>query len=134
MNSETQVYHAVGKRKRAVAKVWLRQATGKAGHTVNGKELLEHFNRQSLVAAVIEPLEATGMLERLELVAQTFGGGLSGQAGALRLGIARALQEMDEGLHTTLRSAGLLTRDAREKERKKYGLAGARKRFQFSKR
>lgn len=128
------IHHAVGKRKRAIAKVWLRPRGKSETHTVNGKGLLEYFNRQTLVASVEEPLILTETLDQVTVVAQTFGGGITGQAGAMRLGISRALEKMDENLRGPLRSAGMLTRDARVKERKKYGLAGARKRFQFSKR
>lgn len=129
----TESYHAVGKRKRAIAQVWLRSADPTT-RTVNGQGLQEYFARDCLVAAVEEPLMLTNMLDRVTVVARTQGGGIAGQAGALRLGIARALEKMDESLRGPLRSAGMLTRDARSKERKKYGMAGARKRYQFSKR
>jgi small subunit ribosomal protein S9 len=134
MDAKKHGYHAVGKRKSAIAKVWLRPRKGNAGHSVNGKDLLAYLNRPGLVASVEEPLVVAGVNDRVVIVAETFGGGLSGQAGALRLGVARALQEMNESLHGALRNAGMLTRDPREKERKKYGMAGARKRYQFSKR
>lgn len=126
--------HAVGKRKQAVAKVWLRPADGNSTHTVNGKSFEAYFERPSLVTSVEEPLLLTEMKDQVSVMAKTSGGGISGQAGALRLGIARALEQMDEKLRVSLRAAGMLTRDARVKERKKYGLAGARKRYQFSKR
>lgn len=126
-------YHAVGKRKRAVAQVWLRLADGST-RTVNGQALQDYFTRDCLVASIEEPLIATSMMDRVSVIARTHGGGIAGQAGALRLGIARALEKMDESLRGPLRTAGMLTRDARAKERKKYGMAGARKRFQFSKR
>ena len=134
MNSDTHGHHAVGRRKRAIAKVWLRTKTDGAGHLVNDKPLLDYFDRPGLVAAIEEPLVLTEMNDRVVVFARTFGGGKTGQAGALRLGIARALKDLDESLHGPLREAGMLTRDSRIKERKKYGLAGARKRFQFSKR
>lgn len=134
MDAQAQGFHAVGRRKTAVAKVWLRPRKGDATHTVNGKDLLAYFNRPGLVVAIQEPLDLAGVSDRIVVFAETLGGGLSGQAGALRLGIARALQLMDETLHGALRANGMLTRDPREKERKKYGMAGARKRFQFSKR
>ncbi|MBM3262132.1 MAG: 30S ribosomal protein S9 [candidate division Zixibacteria bacterium] len=134
MDAQKEGFHAVGKRKSAIAKVWLRPSKGDVAHSVNGKDLLVYFNRPGLVAAIQEPLNVAGVGDRVVVVAETLGGGLSGQAGALRLGIARALQRMDETLHGTLRAHGMLTRDPREKERKKYGMAGARKRFQFSKR
>ena len=129
-----ETIHAVGKRKRAIAKVWLRPKGKGEAHTVNGMGLLEYFSREKLVIAVEEPLHLTEMNDQVTVVARAFGGGKSGQADALRLGIARALNQMNEELHGALRHAGMLTRDARVKERKKYGLAGARKRFQFSKR
>lgn len=131
---DTNVHHAVGRRKRAVAKVWLKPRVKNETHTVNGQGLLEYFGRPSLVAAIEAPLALTEKLNEVTVVAQTLGGGPSGQAGALRLGIARALEKLDESLRGPLRSAGMLTRDPRAKERKKYGMAGARKRYQFSKR
>ena len=133
MNSDTHGHHAVGRRKRAIAKVWLRtKKKGSEGHLVNDQPLLEYFDRPGLVASIEEPLMLTEMNDNLVVFARIFGGGKSGQAGALRLGIA--LKDMDENLHGPLREAGMLTRDSRIKERKKYGMAGARKRFQFSKR
>ena len=134
MVPEVHGYHAVGRRKRAVAKVWLRPRKGNAAHSINNQKLLEYFNRPGLVAYVEDPLILTGTNDQVVIFAKTFGGGKTGQAGALRLGIARALKEMDAAHHSTLRGAGMLTRDSRIVERKKYGLAGARKRFQFSKR
>lgn len=127
-------YHAVGRRKRAIAKVWLRPRGKNEAHSVNGKGLLEYFGRDSLVASIEEPLALVEKMDEVTVVAQTLGGGISGQAGALRLGIARALEKLDENLRGPLRKAGMLTRDARIVERKKYGMAGARKRYQFSKR
>ena len=129
-----ETVHAVGKRKRAIAKVWLRPRGKNDSHSVNGLSLLDYFTREKLVRSIEEPLNLTEMNDQVVVVARTFGGGKSGQADALRLGISRALDRMNEELHGTLRHAGMLTRDARVKERKKYGLAGARKRFQFSKR
>lgn len=123
---------AVGRRKESVARVYLKPGTGKT--SVNGKELVEYLGREVLVMQVREPLEITDSLGKFDIRATVRGGGVAGQAGALRLGIARALVRMDEELHGALRAKGLLTRDPRMKERKKYGLAGRRKRFQFSKR
>jgi small subunit ribosomal protein S9 len=134
MDPEIHGYHAVGRRKRAIAKVWLRPRKKNATHSINDQGLLEYFNRPGLVNYVEKPLEITGTVDQVVIFAKTFGGGKTGQAGALRLGIARALKEMDGTHHATLRTAGMLTRDSRVVERKKYGLAGARKRFQFSKR
>jgi small subunit ribosomal protein S9 len=101
---------------------------------VNGKELKSYLGRDTLVMQVRQPLEATESLDKFNIQATVRGGGITGQAGALRLGIARALVKADESFHHVLKSKGLLTRDPRMKERKKYGLAGRRKRFQFSKR
>jgi len=123
---------AVGRRKESVARVYLKPGTGKT--VINGRELVDYLRRETLVLQVRMPLEVTGMLGKFDIQATVRGGGITGQAGALRLGIARALVQADETLHGALRAKGLLTRDPRMKERKKYGLAGARKRFQFSKR
>jgi len=102
--------------------------------TVNGKDLDAYVGRETLVLLAREPLEATETTDKFDVDATADGGGVTGQAGALRLGIARALVKIDERYHPMLKSRGLLTRDPRMKERKKYGLAGRRKRFQFSKR
>lgn len=123
---------AVGRRKEAVARVYLSLGTGKT--VVNGRDLIDYLGREVLVMQVREPLEITDTLGKYDIQATVRGGGTEGQAGALRLGIARALCEADGTLHGALRAKGLLTRDPRMKERKKYGLAGRRKRFQFSKR
>ena len=127
-----EIIGAVGRRKEAVARVYIRPGNGKT--FVNGKELGAYLGRESLVIQVNQPLTATESLERFDIRATVRGGGVTGQAGALRLGIARALVKFDESFHGVLKSRGLLTRDPRMKERKKYGLAGSRKRFQFSKR
>jgi len=110
----------------------MRPGDGKT--TVNGRELADYLGRETLVLQVNEPLELTESVGRYDISATVCGGGITGQAGALRLGIARALVKVDEGLHGLLKAKGLLTRDPRMKERKKYGLAGRRKKFQFSKR
>jgi len=123
---------AVGRRKEAVARVFLRPGSGKM--TVNGKDVADYLGRETLVMVVREPLEATESLDKFDIDATANGGGVNGQAGALRLGLARALVKVDERFHSMLKARGLLTRDPRMKERKKYGLAGSRKRFQFSKR
>jgi len=122
----------VGRRKRATARVRIKPGTGV--FTVNGKTIEEYMARPVLVQLAKQPFEATGNVDRYDVRAICDGGGLSGQAGALRLGIARALVAGDENLRPTLRKADVLTRDPREVERKKYGRPGARKRFQFSKR
>lgn len=123
---------AVGRRKTASARVRIKPGTGK--FTVNGLPIDKYLAREVLVMLANQPLEATGNVGKYDIRALCEGGGLSGQAGALRLGIARALLKVDENYRQTLRRADLLTRDAREVERKKYGQAGARRRFQFSKR
>ena len=123
---------AVGRRKEAVVRVYMSPGTGKI--TINGKGIADYLGRETLVFLVREPLEATESMDKFDVDARAVGGGVKGQAGALRLGIARALVKIDERFHPMLKSRGLLTRDPRMRERKKYGLAGARKRFQFSKR
>lgn len=131
-DSKAPLVGATGRRKEAVARVFIRPGSGKV--TVNGRELADYLGRETLVLLVREPLEATESNDKFDIHATLDGGGITGQAGALRLGIARALVRTDERYHPMLKSRGLLTRDPRMKERKKYGLAGSRKRFQFSKR
>jgi len=121
-----------GRRKEAVARVALLPGAGK--HTVNDRTPLEYLKRESLVQAAFHPLNLTSTAGKFDVVARVRGGGLTGQAGALRMAIARALVVEDAALRGVLGREGLLTRDARMKERKKYGQPGARKRFQFSKR
>ena len=125
-------HYGTGRRKTSTARVFLRPGTGK--FSIDDRDLEKRFPTASLRIRITEPLVVTESLEKFDIFATTSGGGVSGQAGALRLGIARALVRSDPELRGTLKSAGMLTRDARGKERKKYGLAGARKRFQFSKR
>jgi small subunit ribosomal protein S9 len=122
----------MGRRKRASARVRIKPGSGK--FTVNGKSLEDYLARGTLVQMARRPLEATGTLDRYDVRAICDGGGLAGQAGALRMGVARALLEENENFRVALREDGSLTRDSREVERKKYGQPGARKRFQFSKR
>ena len=128
----TEIYQATGKRKEATAVV--RLTAGKGQKMVNGKPLEEYLCRDTLVAYVREPLEAVNLNQKVDVFAKAQGGGVSGQAGAIRLGIARALAKMDESLKGVLKKGGFLTRDPRAVERKKYGKVKARKRFQFSKR
>lgn len=125
-------FYATGKRKEAIAKVWL--APGEGNIVVNGKTSSEYFQRESSEMIVQQPLAITQKLESFDIKAEVRGGGLSGQAGALRLGISKALTQSDTNLRIPLKQAGFLTRDSRVVERKKYGQPGARKRFQFSKR
>ena len=132
MGSNGEKFYATGKRKRAIAKVWIEAGSGKI--TVNSKEVKDYFMRDSLVMNVKQPLTCTNTAESYDIVATVIGGGLSGQAGAFRLGVSRALLEADSGHRAALKRGGFLTRDARVVERKKYGRPGARKRFQFSKR
>jgi small subunit ribosomal protein S9 len=121
-----------GRRKESVARVRLIPGTGKM--VVNDRAIEEYLKRDSLVLIAKQALSLTNTLEKFDVIARVMGGGLTGQAGAIRMGIARALLRQDEALRAALGRAGLLTRDSRMKERKKYGQPGARKRFQFSKR
>ena len=123
---------STGRRKRAVAKVILKPGTGRI--LVNGRPMEEYFPRMALQVLVKEPLALTQMLQRFDCTARVAGGGLAGQAGAIRHGLARALCVQDQALRPPLRKSGLLTRDPRKRERKKYGQKGARKRFQWTKR
>ena len=121
-----------GRRKQAVARIRIRPGSGKI--VVNGRPIEDYFPSETHRMVLSEPLTATSTNEVYDVDATIFGGGVSGQAGALRLGIARALVDLDPEVRITLKRAGLLTRDAREKESKKYGLKKARKAPQYSKR
>jgi small subunit ribosomal protein S9 len=125
-------YSALGRRKSSVARVNVSAGTGKI--TVNSKPVDTYFPRETLRMIIRQPIELVGATGKHDITAKVDGGGLTGQAGAVRLGIARALIKMDADLRGKLKKEGFLTRDPRETERKKYGLKGARKRFQFSKR
>ncbi len=125
-------YYGTGRRKEAVARVYLRPGTGEV--KINRRAFDDYFPEPTLRLLVEQPLMLTETKEKFDVIANIRGGGLSGQAGAMRLGIARALIEFDPEFRGTLKPQGFLTRDAREVERKKYGRPGARKRFQFSKR
>ena len=129
--SET-FFLATGKRKNAIARVRIKTGTGKI--LVNGKGAKEYFRRESALPFIQQPLELTENIGKIDIFANIRGGGLSGQAGALRHGISKALLAMNPDLRPVLKRAGLITRDSRVKERKKYGLAGARRAYQFSKR
>ncbi|MEC4684664.1 MAG: 30S ribosomal protein S9 [Nitrospirota bacterium] len=126
------VYQATGRRKTSVARVILKPGTGQV--VVNKRPIENYFPRETLRMVVRQPLELVGMYNKLDVQVTVDGGGLSGQAGAVRHGIARALLNVDSDLRPKLKKEGLLTRDPRMRERKKYGQKGARKRFQFSKR
>ena len=130
--ADNGITHTIGRRKEAVCRVYLRPGSGK--WDVNGRTLGDYFPRPSLVTAIQQPFSATDSLGRFDVKALVSGGGTTGQAGALRLAVARALVKLDEGHRRKLRDLGLLTRDARAVERKKPGRPKARKRFQFSKR
>lgn len=130
--NDTARYYATGKRKTAIAKVWLLPGTGK--FSINRQSPEDYFRRETLVQMVKGPLGVTENLGRYDVISKVSGGGISGQAGALCHGIARALVEANEASRVPLKAAGLLTRDPRKKERKKPGQPGARKKYQYSKR
>jgi small subunit ribosomal protein S9 len=125
-------YYGTGRRKRAVARVFLRPGSG--GFQVNGRKLDEYFTMVGARIQARQPLMATETAEKFDVLVTVEGGGIAGQGGAVRLGVARALIEFNSELRPKLKELGFLTRDAREHERKKYGQRGARRRFQFSKR
>jgi small subunit ribosomal protein S9 len=127
-----QTYHAVGKRKSAVARVWLRPGGGRI--VVNKRPLEAYFTREVSRTTIAKPLALTDTVGRFDVEVNVRGGGISGQADAVKHGISRALLEFNPEMRPVLKKAGLLTRDPREKERKKYGQKRARKRFQYSKR
>ncbi len=124
--------HAVGRRKSSVARVYVAQGTGKI--TVNKRELKEYFPKATSRYVVNQPLNLLKLSDKYDIFINVCGGGTTGQSGAARLGIARAILTLDPNSRAELKKAGFLTRDSRKVERKKYGLAGARKSFQFSKR
>jgi len=125
-------YYATGRRKTATARVYLRPGNG--AMMINRRDIDKYFHTDALKRTAREPLATAEMLDRFDVLVNVRGGGENGQAGAIRHGLARALVAFEPGLKTRLREAGLLTRDSRVKERKKYGQKGARARFQFSKR
>ena len=124
--------YATGRRKNAIARVWVKRGAGKI--TVNGKAIHLYFARPVLQMLVQQPMVAALRRDQVDVDCTVVGGGLSGQAGAVRHGLARALARFDEKLRSPLKKAGLLTRDPRMRERKKYGQPGARQKFQYSKR
>jgi small subunit ribosomal protein S9 len=127
-----QRYYATGKRKSAIARVYMKAGSGNI--VVNKRNYEEYFTRPSLKMVIRQPFEITGKKDQFDLYVNVRGGGVAGQAGAVKHGISKALLEYDAELRSVLKKAGFLTRDARVVERKKYGQPGARKRFQFSKR
>lgn len=125
-------FYATGRRKNAIARVWI--FPGQKGITINGQESMAYLKRATLQMIIEQPLQTAQAKEKFEVRANVHGGGMAGQAGAVRLGIARALVACDENLRSSMRQAGFMTRDPRKKERKKPGRKGARKRFQYTKR
>jgi small subunit ribosomal protein S9 len=125
-------YYGTGRRKTSTARVYIRPGSGEI--TVNKREFATYFPNEALQMIIRQPLRLTETAEKFDIVVNVDGGGTAGQAGAVRHGITRALMEYNADLRSTLKKAGLVTRDPRQKERKKYGQKGARKRFQFSKR
>ncbi|MBF0644845.1 30S ribosomal protein S9 [Desulfuromonas acetoxidans] len=127
-----QRYNATGKRKTSVARVWMKPGTGSI--TVNKQDINDYFGRETSKMIIRQPLELTDNMGKFDIFVNVRGGGPSGQAGAIKHGITKALLEMDASLRGVLKKAGFITRDSRIKERKKYGRAAARRSFQFSKR
>ncbi|MGH9776630.1 MAG: 30S ribosomal protein S9 [Candidatus Acidiferrales bacterium] len=129
---EGQKFYGTGRRREATARVYIKPGAGK--FTVNRRPVEEYFRNVAWLATAVEPLKFTQMNDQLEVMATVKGGGVGGQAGAVRMGLSRALARCNPDLRPSLRTNGFLTRDPRMKERKKYGQKGARRRFQFSKR
>ena len=129
---ESNYYYGTGRRKSSVARVRVYPGTGKI--TINDRDINDYFGLETLKLIVRQPLALTGTTEKFDVVVRVAGGGVTGQAGAIRHGLSRALLQFDENLRPALKKAGFLTRDPRMKERKKYGLKGARRAPQFSKR
>jgi|TARA_Y100000814_G_scaffold292833_2_gene272401 small subunit ribosomal protein S9 len=132
MNNASESFYATGKRKSSVARVWIGAGNGRI--LVNNRPFEEYFLRDTSLMVIKQPFELTETWGSYDVRATVKGGGLTGQAGAVRHGISKALLEVDQNFRSVLKKAGLLTRDSRVKERKKYGRKGARKSFQFSKR
>lgn len=131
-NAKISSYYATGRRKKSIARVWLTE--GVKEFSINSRKIEVYFPRETLRMIIQQPLEAVNLNDRFGIRAEVRGGGLTGQAEAVRLGIARALVEFDQNLRSSLRKNGFLTRDPRQKERKKYGRKGARRSFQYTKR
>lgn len=127
-----EIYYATGRRKSAIAKTWLKSGTGQI--TINGRPIDNYFTFETAKTITTQPLSLTNTRESYDITVSVLGGGITGQAGAIRHGITRALMLVSPELRPALKKAGFVTRDPRAKERKKYGQKGARARFQFSKR
>lgn len=130
--SGTEGFYATGRRKEATARVWLKPGTG--SFIVNGRALNEYFGRETSIMIINQPLQVLEQMGKVDMTVNVRGGGLSGQAGAIRHGLSRALTRLNADFRSPLKKAGFLTRDSRAVERKKSGQPGARRRFQFSKR
>ena len=130
--AQENIFYATGKRKNAIARTWIKP--GKGEITINGRSLEDYFTVYTAKTIISQPLLLINTQDRFDIKVKVIGGGIMGQAGAIRLGITRALMEYDGDLRPALKKAGFVRRDPREKERKKYGQKGARARFQFSKR
>ena len=130
--TQNNTYYATGKRKNAIARTWI--TPGKGDITINGRSLEDYFKVYTAKTIISQPLVLTNTQDKFDIKIKVLGGGIMGQAGAIRHGITRALMEFDGDLRSALKKAGFVRRDPREKERKKYGQKGARARFQFSKR
>lgn len=131
-NMADKEYYATGKRKLAIARTWLRPGSGLI--TINGRPIDRYFSRETAKMVVLQPLELTETVGKFDILVNVTGGGLSGQAGAIKHGITKALLVYDPQLRAVLKKAGFISRDSRIKERKKYGQKGARARYQYSKR
>ena len=132
MPKKNESWNATGRRKSSIARVMM--SAGKGSFTINKREIKEYFGRNTLKMVLEQPLDILQVNDKYDISVKVNGGGLSGQAGAIRLGISRCLEQINHDYRPPLKEAGMLTRDSREVERKKYGQPGARKRFQFSKR
>lgn len=132
MATVVERFYGTGRRKTSVARVWIRPGSGRV--VINRRTFEDYFPRETLRMIIAQPFHVSNTAEQFDVLATVFGGGPTGQAGALRHGLARALVRFDENLRQVLKKAGLLTRDPRMRERKKYGQPGARQKFQYSKR
>jgi len=132
MATVVERFYGTGRRKTSVARVWIRPGSGRV--VINRRTFEDYFPRETLRMIIAQPLQVTNTAGQFDLLATVMGGGPTGQAGAVRHGLARALVRFDENLRQVLKKAGLLTRDPRMRERKKYGQPGARQKFQYSKR